>query len=246
MAGFVIYLCAYVIITNNSTPSNNWGGYVVYTAENITSISANWNVPALESSNNSFVATWIGIGGASSNGNVTLIAKEIDSGNVVSTTSENALIQVGILSQGIGNSSQYHVFIETLPQPVTYYNQFQIKAGDNISASINLISYHLWQVKIENLNTGQSINEDISYLTNETTAEWIVEKPYSGSNFKLVNMANFNTIYFKNMSVSVNGNNENICNSGATEMTLISGYEIPSSGLSPVFINCSSFSFSNP
>ena len=211
------------LLSSNNLSSPNWSGYMSnYSIENISSISANWSVPAIKSQNNTYVYKWIGVGGLNND--------------------ENTLIQIGTISQSEYNSTFYFVFIETLPNPSNISLSINpISANDNVSASITKISSNLWNVKLKVLNTNQTISKNIYYSTNESTAEWIVERPYNNNFSSLYNLANFSETSFNNISIIVNGEKENLCSHGINEINMKLNYYIV-----PHFINCNSFSVSNP
>ena len=165
----------YSPVINNT---NNWAGYFV-SGQSITSVSGSFVVPSGRSvdSNISANSTWIGIGG----------------------TNSSDLIQTGVQTVINNGEVTNSAFYEILPSKSVVIPNLIISPGDQIDASIILVSKNLWSVNIKDTNTGASYNTLIDYSSSQSSAEWIEEDPNSGtSELALDNfgIASFSNTYF--------------------------------------------------
>jgi hypothetical protein len=140
--------------------SNNWSGYEMANGT-YTAISGTWTVPVSEAADAhlSADAAWVGIGGAES----------------------KDLIQAGTQAVIHDGDVSYHAWYETLPDserelPVT------VNAGDTVSVYLQETSPNLWHLTFMNRTTGVTYNTDISYVSTNSSAEWIVERPLAVTN----------------------------------------------------------------
>ena len=146
-------------VVNNT---NNWSGYVL-PKDQISSISGSFIVPEISSSDspvNSANSTWLGIGG----------------------TKSSDLIQTGVQSMNINGTIENSAFYEILPASTVYIPNFSVNGGDEITSSISLISQNNWQIELDNITSGQTFKKDISYISSQSSAEWIEEDPSSLNN----------------------------------------------------------------
>lgn len=208
-------------ITYINYPTSTWSGYAVapqVANGTITQINATWTVPTITISQNSYtyLFQWIGIGGLGS--------------------SYSNLIQTGTASDNLDGTPQYYAWIETLPNLSTF--EFPVNPGDSISANIRLIKSGLWQVEITDLSTNQTFNQSIAYTSNESTAEWIVERPsVDGVSSAL---SHFNTTAFNNTYVSTNNVSTELCNAIFQPISMVDSDGYVNAYPSPIN-NCDSF-----
>ena len=178
--------------------SGNWAGYVSTTGT-FTGAGATWTVPtATADGNPSADATWVGIGGIST----------------------NDLIQVGTQAVFQSGSSQpaYSAWYEMLPasnQPIS----MTVNAGDSITASVAQESTGTWQVNLRDNTSGQNFQTTVSYSSSLSSAEWIEEMPSFDSG-GLIPLDNFGTVQFSSAWATQNGLNVGIAQAGATELTM--------------------------
>lgn len=179
--------------------SYNWSGYVA-SDRSFTSIGSSWNISsAISPSANTAEATWIGIGGVTS----------------------NDLIQVG--TQTIINSAgqiTYQAFYEMLPSdsvsiPVT------INAGDSVTATVSQQSTGQWSIYFIDNNNGQSYQTTLQYNSSLSSAEWIEEMPTNASANSFIPINNFGSRYFYNASTTKNGVSENLLNAEAQQLAMV-------------------------
>jgi len=155
--------------------STNWSGYAVTGASgSVTDVKGSWIVPAIQgvcSSTNQYASFWVGIDGFSSN-TVEQIATDSDCQNGVPT---------------------YYAWFEFYPHPSFTVNSVAIHPGDAISAEVNFAGGR-FTVSLTNESTGQSFSTSAKVNSaHRSSAEWIVEAPYSGG---ILPLADFGTSFF--------------------------------------------------
>ena len=184
--------------------SYNWSGYQA-TGGSYTSVSGTWNVPSVSSpSANTADATWVGIGGVTS----------------------NDLIQAGTQTLiGAGGQIAYQAFYEMLPG-VAQSVPLSVHAGDSVSASITQTSAGEWLITVRDNTTQQSYQTTVSYASKLSSAEWVEEMPSTVGN-AFIPIDNFNTISFTGGSAIENGAQVTIAQSGAKMLTMVNGNEQP-------------------
>jgi len=195
----------YIPVINNT---NNWAGYFV-SGQSITSVSGSFVVPSSRSvdSNISANSTWIGIGG----------------------TNSSDLIQTGVQTVIDNGEVTNSAFYEILPAKSVVIPNLIISPGDQIDASIILVSKNLWSVSIKDTNTGASYNTLIDYSSSQSSAEWIEEDPNSGtSELALDNfgIASFSSIYFhSDMKSKSQMGQYNLVDTDNKKMAQVSSYK---------------------
>lgn len=167
--------------------SLDWGGYVVASdtigqRPLVVAVNGSWIVPTVAVSlDDTFSAAWIGIGGQS----------------------ENTLIQVGSEHDSIRGQPRYSLWYEMLPAESIPIPDIVVSPGDEITASISLLSSSSndWLIVISDLTSGQSFRETFAYNSSRLTAEWIVERPTV--NNQVSTLANFGSITFTNATAQI-------------------------------------------
>ncbi len=157
--------------------SYNWSGYVA-TGSTFNSISAKWNVPAVEpSSTPQGSATWIGIDGVNN----------------------NSLIQTGTAQDSGGGQTGYYAWYEILPaRPVVIG---AVDPGDQMSASIVYDSSNQWTVTITDLTNGNQASGNFDNVEPRASAEWVEEAPTSSQNDTIMTLANFGSATFTDLGM---------------------------------------------
>ncbi len=198
--------------------SNNWAGYVASNGD-YTSVSGSWMIPSVSATNDEAAdATWIGIGGVSSNDLIQIGTQNIASGGQVST---------GTFYEGLPGASQ------TIPG-------VSVAAGDRITATIKEVSSGEWSIYIADLTNGESFNDTVAYDSSESSAEWIEEAPSVGSG--VVPLDSFSSVNFTGGSASNNGATENIAASGAQPVNMVNDAGQALTSVSAIDSSGSSFS----
>lgn len=195
---FILSSLGMVMVSNATTPSSifrkdnssittaeslNWSGYAVTgSSGSVTSVAGSWTVPAVQSctSTNTYSSFWVGIDGFSSN-SVEQLGTDSDCSNGVPT---------------------YYAWREMYPQPGFYINSITITPGDVITASVTFSNPTTYTLSMKDVTTGQSFSFTAHAQADRSSAEWIVEAPYSGG---ILPLANFGKAYFTNNYATVNG-----------------------------------------
>jgi hypothetical protein len=214
---------ASVATMSTSIPTSkdtNWAGYIVASdlqnpQASVTAVSASWAVPTVtDSSQNTFSAVWIGIGGFF----------------------DDTLIQTGTEQDSIQGQSEYYAWLELLPQ-----NSITI---DQISASIQLVDANTdqWSIYMKDLTKNQEYTSSFFYASSQLSAEWIVERPEltsRRSRGNLTSLADVGTVKFATCQATIGGEtgtissfptvqsimyetNESTTGSGSTQLAAVS------------------------
>jgi hypothetical protein len=159
-------------------PTGNWSGYVAGNAY-YTGVSALIQAPLPNAANIGAVASWVGIGGS---------------------TSED-LIQAGVEEIQQGPFYAYRAWYEVLPESSRNI-VLDIAPGAWVSVDVHEVAHNLWQVTIVNGNN--VFQRQIAYPSSHSSAEWIVEEPalYNG---RLVPLSGVTGANFAKMTALANG-----------------------------------------
>ncbi|HTW08259.1 MAG TPA: G1 family glutamic endopeptidase [Acidimicrobiales bacterium] len=188
-----------------TTQSDNWSGYVVSSFFTVPYASGEWTVPRLDCSAtpNSFVASWVGIGGAASN---------------------QELLQTGVSDQCVDGWQTDSPWWEMVPMNPNYaidFTTFVVEPGDLMAASVYRDFDGAWTTRLDNLTRGwsgwmvtgegwgvaqdgasefgyQGTTTNLTY-PGGTTAEWIVEAPTDASTGQLQSLADFGSETFSDL-----------------------------------------------
>lgn len=178
--------------------TSNWAGYVA-TGSTYTGISGSWTVPSVSSSDDetSADASWIGIGGVST----------------------EDLIQVG--TQNIVEDGQVSTgsFYEELPNSSETISSINVNPGDTIAASIKESDGGVWDITMTDVTNGESYSNTVYYDSSESSAEWIEEAPSDGAS-DIIPLDQFGSVSFTNGSVTADNTTESIEASGAKAVTM--------------------------
>jgi len=197
-----------------SYTSKNWSGYVAMSGT-FSAVSASWYVPQVTGNGSTTTAdaTWVGIGGVSS----------------------NDLIQVGTVNTVDANGNVTSViFYELLPDAAQMVTGLTVSPGDLIHASLSG-SGGSWTITATDVTTNQTFRTVVGYASTLSSAEWIQEDPSYVSG-QLVPLDNFGTVNISGGSVTKNGVVMSLASAGVSPITLVtsSGQVLASpSGLTP-------------
>jgi len=169
--------------------SSNWSGFA--SASNISSPSSNyvkevkgtWTVPTLTCGPSStYSSAWVGIDGYS-DGTVEQLGTESD------------------CSQGIQKN---YAWYEMYPKSSHLITGISVHPGDVFNAKVTYVGNNNFQLSITDVTTGKSYSNTFKTHANRSSAEWIVEAPYSGG---VLPLANFGTMTFTNAQFTDNAGN---------------------------------------
>lgn len=151
-----------VLPTRNSTTSSlNWSGYATDPGSGITGVKSTFRVPTVSVAPPGFAANWTGIGGYET----------------------QDLIQAGTSEDELQG---YYAWYEILPDAETPISgcstdsNCTVNPGDVMTVDIHNVGTNLWSVSIANTTAGWSWQQNISYVSSESSAEWIFEAPTVG------------------------------------------------------------------
>lgn len=145
---------------NDSTTSLNWSGYATDPGSGITGVKSTFTVPSVSPLPPGFAASWTGIGGYTS----------------------SDLIQAGTSEDAIEGD---YAWYEILPASETQLTNCTgdvactVNAGDVVTVDIHNVGTNLWSVSL--VDAGHwSWQQNITYTSTESSAEWIFEAPTVG------------------------------------------------------------------
>ena len=181
----------------NVSTSSNWSGYSV-SGGNFTSVTGTWTVPTVATTTTGADATWVGIGGITS----------------------NDLIQAGTEATVSRGEVTYNAWIEMLPassKPVS----LSVNAGDSVTVSITQKVGLDWLISMKNNTTGGAYSTTVQYRSSNSSAEWVQEAP--SVNRGTVPLDDFGTLTFKGASAVRDGNRQALNALGPQGITMING-----------------------
>jgi hypothetical protein len=181
-----------------SSSSSNWSGYAA-NGGTFTSVTGTWTVPTVSATSAGADATWVGIGGLTS----------------------DDLIQAGTQAMVDGSGTvAYSSWIEMLPAasrtvPLT------VTAGDSVTVTITQQAGNDWLIAMKNNTTGGAYNITVQYSSSNSSAEWVQEAPSVGRG--LVPLDMFGTVQFAGASAVRDGKTMSASALGAKAITMING-----------------------
>jgi len=172
------------------------------TAGNYSAISGSWTAPAAQGngSSTSADASWIGIGGVTSD-------------DLIQVGSQNTVSASGQVSTS--------AFYELLPNTAQTIQTVKVSPGDSLKASLTEIGSNLWTIFIADNTTGQSFSLNVSYTSSNSSGEWIEEDPSYASG-GLIPFDNFGTVDFSSGSVTSGGSAMDILEAKPSSITMVS------------------------
>ena len=166
--------------------SSNWSGYAL-SGGPFTSASGTFNVPSATGSgaNQMDASEWVGIDGWGPNAS-SIIQAGID---------ESYVPSLGVVT---------FAWYELYPAP-SFPVPLSIAAGDQVTVAISEVSPGLWDLLVQDLTNAQSFNAEFNYSGPDTTAEWIVEAPFSTLTNSVIPLAQFAPVTFTNLAATPTG-----------------------------------------
>jgi hypothetical protein len=158
--------------------THNWSGYAYSDAAgSVTDVKGSWIVPTLQctsASPNGYAAFWVGIDGWAS----------------------NTVEQIGIEADCVNGKPTYYAWYEFYPHPSYTVNSFQVKPTDTITAEVIAGKNGQFTASLAGgSNTTPFVITTKMPSAKLSSAEWIVEAPWSGG---VLPLADFGTAYFGN------------------------------------------------
>lgn len=151
---------AHLPTRNDTTSSLNWSGYATAPGSGITGVKSTFTVPTVGAVPPGFAANWTGIGGYTS----------------------QDLIQAGTSEDELQG---YYAWYEILPASETPISgctgdaACTVNPGDVVTVDIHNVGTNLWSVSLSDAGHW-SWQQNISYASTESSAEWIFEAPTVG------------------------------------------------------------------
>ena len=180
----------------SANKSYNWAGYTA-SGNNFSSVSGTWTVPTVSASASASAdATWVGIGGVTS----------------------QDLIQAGTQAIVQNGQTQYQAWLETLPQ-TSQTVPLNVKAGDSITVTVSTQQSGQWLIYINNNSTGQNYQTTVQYNSSLSSAEWVEEMPVGNTGF--IPLDNFGGVNFSNATTVENGQTLTAVQAGAQAMNML-------------------------
>src|SRR5256885_6548950 len=162
-------------VTQPGTPvsvtssSSNWSGYAA-SGGTFTSVTATWTVPTVSATSSGADATWVGIGGLTS----------------------NDLIQAGTQAMGDGSGTvEYSSWIEMLPQSSPNV-PLSVSARGFVTRTVTQQHGHDWLITMKNNKTNATYSVTVQYSSSNSSAEWVQKAPSVG--LGLAPLAQFGTV----------------------------------------------------
>jgi hypothetical protein len=150
-----------VVAATGTLISDNWAGHSEE-GTGFRQVSGSFVVPSVDfgATSDSVVSEWVGIDGISN----------------------QSLLQIGV--QELPNPNQPGTFVvqpwwEELPAQQVNISSISIRAGDLVNVSVSQVSGSVWEVALYDVTNGESFHNQVNYSGPQSSAEWIVEAPFS-------------------------------------------------------------------
>jgi len=168
--------------------SRNWSGYAAQTSladpqdQVVSDVKATWTVTAVsETPVTAYSATWIGIDGYSS----------------------NTVEQIGTDANWVNGQAVYSAWYEMYPKWPKTIKTIPVHPGDVISTEVRMMGKGGFTLSMTNVTTGKSFSvSQKAPSAKRSSAEWIVEAPWSGGTLPL---AHFAPISFTDCQTTISG-----------------------------------------
>jgi hypothetical protein len=183
--------------SSTSDTTTNWAGYVS-TGGTYAAVSGSWTVPSVSGGSDTVAAdaTWIGIGGDTSD-------------DLIQIGTQNA-VQAGQVTTG--------TFYERLPDTSEDVPSVNVNAGDTVTASIRQVATGSWMISITDTTNGESYTNAVAYNSSESSAEWVEEAPSMETG--VIPLDDFGTLTFTGGGTTENGSTLSIAGSDARVLTM--------------------------
>jgi len=168
--------------------STNWSGYAVETnlvtpaANAVTDVKGSWMVTTVTPTPpySAYSASWIGIDGYSS----------------------GTVEQIGTEADWVNGKAVYSAWYEMYPKWSKTISSLTVRPGDVMTAEVAYTTKNGFVLTLRDTTTSRTFTtSQKSGAANRSSAEWIVEAPWSGGTLPL---ANFGVIPFTGASATIN------------------------------------------
>lgn len=167
--------------------SKNWSGYAIQTSltnpqsNAVSDVKGTWTVPSVTcTSQNTYSSAWVGIDG----------------------NSDRTVEQIGTEQDCYNGSPRYYAWYEMYPK-MSVNGILPVSAGDSVSGRVQFTGNGQFVLTLTDNTSGKSFSTTQRLMkAQRSSAEWILEAPWSGS---ILTLANFGTINFSGASTIVNG-----------------------------------------
>ena len=182
----------FVPASTSQSTSSNWSGYVAATDftgtsgnDTVSDVAGSWVVPTLVATTDAtYCAIWVGIDGYSS----------------------QSVEQIGTSHNWSNGAQQNYAWFEMYPGGSYEISGFPVDNGDVISAKVVYQGDNTFKMVISNLTKKMSTTIPVSHTMSSTaarsSAEWIVEAPYSGA---ILPLSDFKTVTLNYCSAVIDG-----------------------------------------
>ncbi|HEY5541268.1 MAG TPA: G1 family glutamic endopeptidase [Coriobacteriia bacterium] len=191
--------------------STNWSGYAVETnlaspqSSAVSDVVGTWIVPGTTAtSGNSYSSAWVGIDGYAS----------------------NTVEQLGTEQDWMNGAPRYYAWWEMYPKASRLITTMSVRAGDQMGAEVKFIGKNTFMLTMTNFNTGQTFTTLQKANDKRSSAEWVMEAPWSGS---VLPLAKFGSIGFTSCYATLNGHTGAIGDSAwqRDPITMVDGSKSP-------------------
>jgi hypothetical protein len=175
-------------IKTRAGTSTNWSGYAAVSSISsptngfVNSATGSWVVPTLtcNSSQDTYVATWVGIDGFS----------------------DGTVEQIGTEQDCVNGIQENYAWVEFYPRPSRIITGLTVHNGDAFTASVAYEGGSLFALSITDLTTRQSYSRTYNAVAQRQSAEWVVEAPSISA--EVLPLANFGTVNFSSAQFTDN------------------------------------------
>lgn len=171
--------------------SSNWAGYASLTNltnpqnMSVSDVRGSWVIPTLScDATTTYSSAWVGIDGYS----------------------DNTVEQTGTEHDCYQGKSYYSAWYEMYPKP-SMRIPLALKAGDMMTAQVTYRGANQFRLTLTNNTTGQTFVTNQKSKALRTSAEWIVEAPWSGG---VLPLTNFGTMQISNAHATINNHSGSI------------------------------------
>lgn len=167
--------------------SINWSGYVAQSsltspqAGAVTYVAGSWTVPTVTVTvGSSYSSAWVGIDGYS----------------------DGTVEQLGTEQDWYAGSAHYYAWWEMYPKMPKLIRGVRVRPGDRITAEVRYVGNRKFTLSMTNATTGESFSTTQKSNAQRSSAEWIMEAPWSGG---VLPLARFGTVPFGACSATLSG-----------------------------------------
>lgn len=192
--------------------STNWSGYAAETNLSaptlgaVTYVYGGWTVPkvtGVQGSEYQYSSTWVGIDGLFDSQLQALFAGYPPAQQQQFILATQTVEQLGTEQDWTGSAPSYYAWFEFYPNYAWELENFTVKAGDGIAASVTYTGSNQWTLKITNFTRKETATITGTFTADRYSAEWIQEAPSSGTG--ILPLADFGTVKFTSCAATLNG-----------------------------------------